>query len=201
MRLGAAVFDVPLLVGLLVLSAVVAVPWFAARRVGPGRAGGGPGAAQARRGGRARRGAEPDRPDPVAVLDLVDAALSAGAAVPRALEAVGAAVGGDDGAALSRAGAALVLGASWQVAWAGSPAVAAVVRDALRPAWTTGVAPGPALRARAARERRERRRRARTQAGALAVRLVLPLGLCFLPAFVLLGLAPLVLGLVGDLLG
>jgi pilus assembly protein TadC len=33
------------------------------------------------------------------------------------------------------------------------------------------------------------------------VQLVLPLGLCFLPAFVLLGLVPMLLSLAGDLFG
>lgn len=139
--------------------------------------------------------------DGVLLLDLVDAALGAGASVPRSLEAVGTAVGGPDGHALAAAGAALVLGASWSAAWAGAPERVREVRDALEPAWVGGAAPGPALRSRAAAARRERRRRARTASGALGVHLVLPLGLCFLPAFVLLGLAPLVLGLAGDLVG
>jgi pilus assembly protein TadC len=43
--------------------------------------------------------------------------------------------------------------------------------------------------------------RTRTAAGALGVQLVLPLGLCFLPAFVLLGLVPMILSLAGNLMG
>ena len=72
----------------------------------------------------------------------------------------------------------------------------------LEASWSTGSAPGPALRGRADQLRRDRR--ARTAAGRRArsgVRLVLPLGLCFLPAFVLLGLVPMLLSLAGDLLG
>lgn len=133
--------------------------------------------------------------DGVLLLDLLDAAVVSGAAVPRALQAVGRAAGGDAGRALTAAGTALVLGASWSAAWAGAPDGAAQVRDCLEDAWRTGAAPGPALRSRAATIRRERRRRARSAGAALGVHLVLPLGLCFLPAFVLLGLVPLVLGL------
>jgi hypothetical protein len=33
------------------------------------------------------------------------------------------------------------------------------------------------------------------------VRTVLPLGLCFLPAFILLGIVPVVAGLAGDIFG
>lgn len=139
--------------------------------------------------------------DAVLLLDLLDVAVAAGASVPRALSAVGTAVGGDQGAALARGGTALLLGAPWQSAWAGAATPLAEVVRVLEASWTTGSAPGPALRARAEQLRRDRRTRARTAAGALGVHLVLPLGLCFLPAFVLLGLVPMVLSLAGDLLG
>jgi len=45
-----------------------------------------------------------------------------------------------------------------------------------------------------------RRSAARTAAARLGVRLVLPLGACFLPAFVLIGLVPVLLALGIDLL-
>jgi len=132
-----------------------------------------------------------DRPADVAVvLALLDAAIGSGAGVPRALAAVGRAVGGPDGQALARASAALVLGAGWSTAWAGVPARLGPIADCLAPTWTTGSAPGPALRAAATAVLRERRTIAREAAGRLGVRLVLPLGLCFLPAFVLIGLVP-----------
>jgi hypothetical protein len=177
----------------LVLGAVLLVgPWTARR----------PAVRAGRRDTRGTREAAPHVPlDAALLLDLLDAAIGAGASVPRSLEAVGAAVGGPDGAALTTAGTALVLGASWSAAWADAPEGAAQVRDALGPAWGSGAAPGPALRSRAVRLRRERRRRARSAGGSLGVHLVLPLGLCFLPAFVLLGLAPLVLGMADDLVG
>ncbi|KQY24136.1 hypothetical protein ASD16_00785 [Cellulomonas sp. Root485] len=137
--------------------------------------------------------------DAVLLLDLLDVAIGTGASLPRALSAVGAAVGGQQGDDLARGGAALLLGASWPSAWAGS-ALTEVV-SALEASWTTGTAPGPALRGRADQLRRDRRTRSRTAAGALGVQLVLPLGLCFLPAFVLLGLVPMLLSLAGDLFG
>lgn len=139
--------------------------------------------------------------DAVLLLDLVDVAIATGASVPRALSAVGAAIGGEQGDSLARGGTALLLGAPWQSAWAGAAAPLAEVVRVLEPSWTTGSAPGPALRARAEQLRRDRRARARTAAGTLGVHLVLPLGLCFLPAFVLLGLVPMVLSLAGDLFG
>ena len=137
--------------------------------------------------------------DTVLLLDLLDVAISTGASLPRALTAVGGAVGGEQGDGLARGGAALLLGATWQSAWSGT-ALADVV-GALEASWSTGTAPGPALRGRSDQLRRDRRTRTRTAAGALGVQLVLPLGLCFLPAFVLLGLVPMILSLAGDLVG
>ncbi|NUU16083.1 secretion system protein [Cellulomonas humilata] len=148
---------------------------------------------------RATAGRPPAPLDPVLLLDLIDVAIATGASVPRALAAVGAAVGGEQGDALARGATGLLLGSSWHSAWSGAP-VADVV-DVLETSWTTGSAPGPALRGRADQLRRERRARTAAAAGSLGVQLVLPLGLCFLPAFVLLGLVPMLLSLAGDLLG
>ncbi|WP_249670598.1 type II secretion system F family protein [Cellulomonas wangleii] len=139
--------------------------------------------------------------DPAFVLDLCAAAVRGGAAVPTALVATGRHLPGAEGQALVHVGTALGLGASWQSAWAGVPPSVAALGRALDAGRGVGASPGPQLRAAAARLRRERRARVRVAAGALGVRLTLPLGLCFLPAFVLLGLVPVVVGLAGDLLG
>ncbi|WP_425955237.1 type II secretion system F family protein [Xylanimonas sp. McL0601] len=138
--------------------------------------------------------------DVTVLLELIGAALSAGAGVPRALQATGDAVGGVDGMALRGVAASLRLGAPWTEAWGGAPARLAVVGRGLRPAWEEGAAPGAALRAAGDELRRARRDAARTAAARLGVRLVLPLGACFLPAFVLVGLAPVLLALGVDLL-
>jgi Flp pilus assembly protein TadB len=139
--------------------------------------------------------------DLLVVLALLDVALGSGASVTRALVTVGTAVGGDDGHALGTVAAALSLGADWHGAWAQAPPVLRPAEECLRGSWTVGSAAGPALRAAAAQIRRRRRRESREAAGRLSVQLVLPLGLCFLPACVLLGLAPLIVSLAADLGG
>jgi len=156
-----------------------------------------------RRGDRSPVAAEPARAEPevVIVLDLLDVAIASGVSLPRALGVVGVALGGARGQALGAAGSALLLGASWRAAWAGVPAELAAVADTLAPSWTAGAASGPALRAAAEQRRRARRAHLRSAAGALGVRLVLPLGLCFLPAFLLVGLVPMMLGLARGLFG
>ncbi|WP_348786732.1 type II secretion system F family protein [Leifsonia sp. NPDC080035] len=57
------------------------------------------------------------------------------------------------------------------------------------------------LLASARQERRSARASGRAAASALAVRLLLPLGVCVLPAFLLLGVAPVVLGLLSSTVG
>lgn len=138
-----------------------------------------------------------DPPDPVLLLALLDAAIGAGAPVPRALQAVGAAVGGTVGDALATVGGRLTLGASWTEAVATVPDRLRDQLDPLGAAWSAGAAPGPLLRQAAERLVRERRDLARVAAARLGVRLVLPLGLCLLPSFVLLGLVPVVISLAG----
>jgi tight adherence protein B len=65
-------------------------------------------------------------------------------------------------------------------------------------AW--GAAPAVALAQAADAARQERRRRGEAAAREVAVSVVGPLGLCFLPAFVLLGIVPAVLGALGPVL-
>lgn len=134
--------------------------------------------------------------DTAVVLDLVDAACTAGLAVPGALAAVGRAVGGRRGEVLTRAAGALAFGATWAEAWPEEQGFAAL-SDALRPTWDDGVPASGALRAAAATVRRRRNAAAVVAAEKLGVRLVLPLGLCYLPAFVLVGLLPVLVSVAG----
>lgn len=159
-----------------------------------------PGATGPARAARQPGSAEAPELDLVAVVELLTVAVEAGASVPHALRTVGAVTGGGVGDALARAGSALLLGAPWPVAWAHAPSTGAAL-DGLGSSWRTGAASAPALRAASAELRRERDRAAREAAGRLAVRVVLPLGLCFLPAFVLIGLVPVLASLADALLG
>lgn len=135
-----------------------------------------------------------------ALLDLVGAACGTGASIPRSLEVVGGAVGGPHGSAMTRASQMLVLGAGWDEAWNGAPSELTPVRAGLRAAWEEGVAPSGALRTAAVEVRRDEHRAAMEAAGRLGVRLVLPLGLCFLPAFVLVGLVPVLVSMTAGVL-
>jgi len=184
------------------------LPWWLARGAADRRV------ARLALDGRAPSHADGPGADPVdvpVVLELLGAALRAGAGVPRALEATGAALAGAmppgasgsrsaDGVALRAAADALRLGADWDGAWRDAPDRLGPAHRALRGAWTDGASPTGALRAAGEELLRARRAAARTAAARLAVRLVLPLGACYLPAFVLIGLVPVLLALGVDLL-
>ena len=134
--------------------------------------------------------------DGALACDLVASALACGAAIPRALEALADACVEE---ALSWAAASLRLGATWADAWEDVPEWSRPLRDALEASWTSGTAPDTLLARSAAWERRSRLVDAKAQAEELSVRLVGPLGVFFLPAFLALGIAPLLAHLVGGI--
>jgi Flp pilus assembly protein TadB len=138
---------------------------------------------------------------PIAV-DLLAAALRAGAPPARAAEVVGEALGGPLGRRLARVGTALRLGAGPEEAWV--PLSGITGADRLRRAAVRSADSGAAMTGSLGRLADDLRaaRSARAEAGAqrLGVLVVLPLGLCFLPAFLLTGVVPVVVAVLGDVL-
>ncbi|MDO5728608.1 MAG: type II secretion system F family protein [Actinomycetaceae bacterium] len=128
-----------------------------------------------------------DPVDPLVVVDLVKAALDAGASIPRALDAVSMATGDERFEAVARA---LVLGATSSELRHYAGALYGCVVDAVFPAWTCGVSPTPLLELAAQTIRRERMTAAKEGSERLAIRLTVPVGLCLLPAFVCVGIFP-----------
>ena len=149
----------------------------------------------------ARRHREAVRRDLPHVVSLLASALSAGAPPGGAITLVGGALPGPAADRLAPLAARLALGSDPARVWAdlardpelgalggalarahasGTPVVAAVQR----------LADDLAARGRAEVEDRAR---------AVGVKAALPLGLCLLPAFVLIGIVPLVAGLIGEL--
>ncbi len=133
------------------------------------------------------------------MLELVAAMLDAGSGIGRSLELVTASASTDYGKALRPVVSALAIGADWETAWRSSevrlPEILEL-RDALGFAALTGAPSSAILYAQAARLRRERFRAAEKRAASLGVKLVIPLGLCSLPAFICLGVVPVLLALV-----
>jgi pilus assembly protein TadC len=142
------------------------------------------------------------RPDDVpVVIDLVAGCLDAGTGLPDALDAA-AVAGGDvirglchEVAASLRAG---VLPAEAWRSWLTDPWLAPAARTAVRTT-QTGAAAAEDFRRTANRLRARRQSAAQHRVRQASVWLVVPLGLCFLPAFVLLAVVPLVVGLLPSL--
>jgi tight adherence protein B len=127
---------------------------------------------------RLLRAAQPRDAAPGLVCDLIAIAMSGGGSLGRARALV------DD--AVLRFGL-------------GDPG--AEVDEVLELARSAGVPAGELLRAEADERRRDARSDAQERAAALSVRLMLPLGLCVLPAFMVLGVMPMLVAVVSSTVG
>ncbi|MFN2625905.1 MAG: type II secretion system F family protein [Mycobacteriales bacterium] len=132
------------------------------------------------------------------LADLLSAAISAGNGATDVLPRVAHALGPPVDDVLVRVGHALALGTPARDAWEPlvvcTAAAASLVRAVVR-STEVGSSLAPALDAIAAELRRSRQVAGEAAARRAGVIAVLPLGLCFLPAFVLLTVVPLVSGL------
>jgi pilus assembly protein TadC len=135
-------------------------------------------------------------------VDLLAAALRAGASPDVAARCVGQALGGPLGDRLRRVDRALRMGASADEAWSylGSGVQPAAVSRAAARSQHSGAAFAGSLYRLADDLRADRLIAADAAARRAGVLIVLPLGLCFLPAFVLTGLVPVIVAVLGDVL-
>jgi Flp pilus assembly protein TadB len=132
--------------------------------------------------------------------DLLAAALRAGAPIDRAAAAVADALGGPLGERLLRTARSLRLGAEPAEAWqhlAGVDGADRLIAAAVRSS-ANGGALAAALGRLADDLRADRAVAVEAAAQRAGVLIVLPLGLCFLPAFLLVGVVPVLIGLLGD---
>lgn len=171
--------------------------------------------ARARVPGRERRpgpGRGPaNGPDPLAVascLDVMAVCLGAGMAVATAASAAAASAPPKLTRVLRRAADLLALGADPVAAWTITPGrraheadcqVDALLRLARRSA-ASGAALAQGVAELAEDSRHDAAQAATAAAERAGVLIAGPLGLCFLPAFVCLGIVPVVAGLAGDVL-
>lgn len=186
----------PVLVALLIGLAVAA--WAHDAPIGPSAA----------RGWLCGDGGPPAPPEEagmplVAVADIAELlalALGSGCGVLEAIEAVGDGLDGLAGRYLRAVAAAQRWGLTPTQAWAGVPAGWDPIARALRLADRAGVPPAALLLDAAADVRKAEAHRLEVATARLGVRIVLPLGLTFLPAFVATTVVPVVLALAGAVL-
>jgi Flp pilus assembly protein TadB len=130
--------------------------------------------------------------------DLLGVCLAAGVPVAGALAAVAEAVPGPLGGHLRTVAALYRLGAAPRRAWADVPVELAGLGRVLVRAGESGAAVVPALGSLAADSRSAERVDAEAAVRRAGVWVLAPLGACFLPAFLCLGVVPLILGIAGD---
>ena len=135
------------------------------------------------------------------VIELLAHSLAVGADIQTALHLVGDAVGDPWRTRLAVCLNALHLGQAPSQVWEemeADPLMSGLGR-ALGRAHQTGVPVAKAMRALAHDAREESELAAHAYARTVEVRAAAPLGVCFLPAFVLLGVVPMVAGILRGL--
>lgn len=127
---------------------------------------------------------------------LIASALVAGASPVGAIDLVGAAVGGPVAQHLRRVAALVRLGGELTSTWRSIPAGTAFapLARAMARALENGAPLAEALDRLAADLRSQQRFEVDRRARSVGVRAAAPLGLCFLPAFLLIGVVPVVIG-------
>jgi Flp pilus assembly protein TadB len=150
----------------------------------------------------ARRRSRDDPADVAAAWEQLAVCLEAGLPVAAAVAAAAATLPGLTGGALGRVAGLLELGADPTQAWNSVedvPNVATFARAAGRSAGT-GAALARAARTEGSRVRADLADGAEARAQRAGVLVAGPLGLCFLPAFLVLGVVPVVVGLATEVL-
>lgn len=134
--------------------------------------------------------------------DLVAAALRAGLPMEAALRTVGSAIRGPVGRDLICVADGLDLGLDPAIAWNALRGTAGGVRmaDAVARTADSGAAIARSLERLAEDLRAARSVSVDGAAQRVGVLIVLPLGLCFLPAFVLAGIVPVIVAVLGGVL-
>ncbi|MGN6599561.1 MAG: type II secretion system F family protein [Actinomycetes bacterium] len=139
--------------------------------------------------------------DPL-LLDVLAAALGSGATGAQAVRCASSLAAAEHAQALAEVVHRLELGVDPERAWSAvreEPSLVVLARVMTRAA-TGGASPVPALLAESRHRRELRISEVRSRAGTVSSLATLPLGLCFLPAFLLLGVVPAIATLVGPVL-
>lgn len=137
------------------------------------------------------------------VADLLATAIAAGATVPEAMSVVAQAVGEPMRARLRAVITAMDMGADPHSAWSSwldEPALSPIAQAIIR-SQHSGSPLSTVLDAAAADMRQAYRADVEARARAAGVRAVAPLALCYLPAYLLVGVVPVVAGFASALFG
>lgn len=127
------------------------------------------------------------------VLDLSASLMDSGLPITELLDTLGQSI--EHCAALRTVARCLEMNMEWEKAWHSVPGWLTPLKRCLGFAHATGAPAANLLRNAAVLHRREREQRVARLGAQFATRLVLPLGVCALPAFIALGVVPLIVAL------
>lgn len=135
----------------------------------------------------------PAEPVPL-VLEMCATLLESGLPIRAVLRIIGANVPGYG--SLLRVARALDLNVGWARAWGQGAGPAGELEQTLHFAQLSGAPAAALLRSAAAAARKVGVREAEARGAEFGIKLVIPLGLCALPAFIALGVVPVVISLM-----
>jgi hypothetical protein len=135
------------------------------------------------------------------VLDLIASSISNGASLQVALCSVGKTIGGVDGKYLSLVGGKLLLGETWEKAWsedANEKYRFTSMKLCLENSWYKGSSPIQAINSYLSGLNDVKNSQIKEEMEKLSVKIIIPIGLCFLPSFILIGVVPIIISLLGN---
>jgi len=134
------------------------------------------------------------QPQPIElVLDLSASLLDSGMPITDILDLLGSSI--DQCKVLRSVARCLEMNLSWNKSWETVPSWLSPLQKSLHFAHTTGAPAANLLRNTAALQRREHTQKVARLGAQFGTKLVLPLGACALPAFIALGVVPLIIAL------
>lgn len=142
------------------------------------------------------RNAHESSPSMTLILEMIAVAIRQGASIPRALLSIGELLDDSQGQYLRHVGKSLNSGYTWHDAWMDFSDDGTlqeemrVVCDALEDSWLSGSSPLGRLQSASDGVAAFERSQIEQGASRLSVKLLIPTGLCFLPAFICIGVIP-----------
>ena len=139
------------------------------------------------------------------VLALLGVAVRQGASLPRALGVVGGLLPGPYGLRMVRVAHLLGHGNGWDLSWSGAIGdpycgqSMQVLADCLEPSWRLGSSPLARIETTMRQLDHHARSVLARATATITVRLLVPTGLCILPAFVLIGVIPCIAAFAGGM--
>jgi tight adherence protein B len=143
------------------------------------------------------------------VLELISSAIQSGCSIISALQVVGENISGKIGNELEAVSRKLYLGESWDESWTTnskndgrnskrSEVNLAVIKECLESAWSKGLSPISSIENFLNETYSNKQTEITKKIEKLSIKISAPLGLCFLPSFILIGVIPIIIAMISQ---